>query len=1642
MAKQSAIAVFDDLLEQEPDRQAIDIFDSLLKAAPSKNIIPPSGDEKDEIENRLISGSAEIEAFSDQLFQDAPTEVSKLRRLNQIRREKRLPPIEELPQPRGAELSDLLDVENIPFAGDVFAGKRLFDVLQSAGRAEKGKATDQDMENLADFQDQLVDELRGRTFGGGVAAGVVDSAKFASELLATFGVGGVVKKGVVETGKAVAKKAVKKGLTKLIKNIIKRSVKQSLLLQNRVFPEVIRELIPQFGVDPKILGKDVRFVIRQPGKSIGDAFLNAELDNFIEILSENTGEVIAVFARPVAKLADKLTRGKLPKIQVKLSEFMRKAGISTGIAGTVGELGEERVGDILREISTRLGGRIGVDLGKPVSQDLKDLSEGKFGKLARKFGTEAAIVGVFQGGAVVGSQVARRLPPRKQKPSLPATKQPSEEEIPPTEKKAPAVRKQPEKPSPELLTAEGVNTFVVDNPESAEKVAALADQKTVSRKQLADASGIAPKELNAEQRKQFVDRVKEATVEPTGKSKSQADPPKTVDQVVDTMFPEAEKLQQSTREAEGGVAAIPKMFRPGMSADRNDDGADYWPSKEVSRRVEKARGIKRDTFTSKLTAFAKESWAKITRPQEFLPKTNEFASANEGFRQLKNVPNYVEDQVIRRVGSVVNAMSKPDLNLFSDKAIIDNQLASVERGEPLRFGFESLEQVEQTKARIDQRVSDAPAVQAALESRAVINRELVEKLVANGVIPETALDNVESYFHQQVLAYVAGEVMFTSKTGIRQPKKSFQKARVKGETLAESFDYNTSFIEAEVRWQVDALTKIKSDQIAKDFFKEVYDQKDALKERAKDENWENLVGGPANVARIEEIRRIFEMVRDKQIELDSDEKAILNDELSRLDPTREFRKRIAIGMNKVRGDVDIENIEFKEITDLASTLVDEGHPDYQRAIGARMVLKAVNERATFIKDSLGSKFLDWTDLIPDGHVIWQPEPGNVFYSAYSIPQKIGELLEKEALDSAELTKDQLRMVLAMGAPRTQWVIPERIGKQLDKLERKLETGLVGRMAKSAMRGWKIYTLLNPKRAIPYTIRNATGDVDPVLGGAPGIAFETARAFKDLRGVYKKEISVPDDVIVNIELGVIGSSMTDVEIPDLKNNDIFRRFYDPKFDPVGAPRRLVELYFKTAKEFNEYRENVLRLAAFRYYKKKLQSKTLTHYGGARKEVVDALAAEQGVDVAAAHLSRNLLGDYGDITVLGEWLRSRLIPFWSWQEINIKRYPRLVINSIQAKKLGAASAGVALGLYRGLMLARLASMYAAYWAYNNLWQPDKESDLDTWDRQNPHIVLCRNPDGSVRIFRNVGAMGDLLEWFGLNSLLGLLPKYLDDQITGADLLQEVIKDPVNKFVQGIGPHFKLPVEVPLGISLFPDIFNPRTQDRGEAIASALALRDEYRAARGKILKDGSRARPHYQQRLFVGVVDPKLTALNKIHELRGDFLRKKGKDVPTILSVSKFRNMKLAAVYENFDAFLEARKKYMDGGRGFDNFMDSLNKLDPISARLNDAFEEEFEQDFLNGTQKLDLKVARDYARTLEVYLWNWWQEASKVQDTPEQQEQLRREIKKFKINLRKRGGSRRTVRQRGEPVTKFQQRRKSKIKSANEARAKIKRLSKP
>ena len=1075
--------------------------------------------------------------------------------------------------------------------------------------------------------------------------------------------------------------------------------------------------------------------------------------------------------------------------------------------------------------------------------------------------------------------------------------------------------------------------------------------------------------------------------------------------------------EQAMREADeelGGLGIVApgilggKSRRPGVSLPE----AAQFPDSVVEERMTEAHGVPRVPALSKLAEIATDAWHIATRARKHIPNSEEFAVANEVLRLWGDTPQVVADDVHRRVAAMLNDMGKGELPVFERVIQAENIIASMQKGMGLPFGIKSEKEILDYKDKLDAivNVPENVAIRSALKTRKKIVNELVLELVRNDILPTEALDSAESYYHQQVMGYA--QLQAFGKRGLQRKKASFQKRRtkVRDEDTDPFYDYNTSFIEAETKWMTEARAKLKAEEALRTLAKR-YDKSKSLKAAATRINYVNFVGGEKNMTRINDIRELL-----AEPELDPSERAILHDELETLDPTQPFRQKIARLSSRImemlsdgtidtaafddlrRPDEDVDDLDARwfELLRFTATRYDGQEPG-NAALG---IFKALNDRAQMIASRLGDKARTWEDFIPDTHLAWQPQAGNVFYRAYTIPEKIAEEIIRNEQEELKLAPDQVKIAIAMGGRRPSYVMPRELVLQLQDMEKAKPRGALANASGESMKMWKVWTLMNHKRVIPYNIRNFTGDIDPVIGGAVGVLPYMPAAIKELAGYYYgNKLSMSPRLKAAIEHGVLSATMRQQELPKLKDLAVFRRFYNTKIRLRDLPTRAGGAYFDTVGRFTEFREAITRLAAFNYAMDRFEAgKEIVHAGGAKSGVLRALREEMGNEVAAAHYSRNLLGDYGNLTVMGTWMRKHAIPFYSFQEINAKRYPRMAINAVEWGRVRGKGSKFAQGVLAGGALAMLATPLAILWVFNNLIRGDEEDDLGEFDQRNPHVNMGRYSTGEPRIFRNVGALGDFMELWGLNTLGSLQGEYMRGELTGASLLGEMAKDPLNKLYQGLRPDLKGLDEIVSGLTRFPDATSPRRQPRGEVVPRAFGLVDEYRMARRWLLQDGSRRRKYYADRHLWGVTDHRQNALFAMYAARDKWLKKEGKGgrQDTIFGVSAFRNMRQAGIQEDYGAFKEARAAYLAASpkNGYDNFRRSLAHIDPISQKLGPEDERKFEED-LTDRQRLRLKLSRDYAKELEVRLWHWWNRTAEEEggdSAAEQAQAVHREMR--------------------------------------------------
>jgi len=231
-----------------------------------------------------------------------------------------------------------------------------------------------------------------------------------------------------------------------------------------------------------------------------------------------------------------------------------------------------------------------------------------------------------------------------------------------------------------------------------------------------------------------------------------------------------------------------------------------------------------------------------------------------------------------------------------------------------------------------------------------------------------------------------------------------------------------------------------------------------------------------------------------------------------------------------------------------------------------------------------------------------------------------------------------------------------------------------------------------------------------------------------------------------------------------------------------------------------------------------------------------------------------------------------------------------------------------------------------------------------------------------FSGVGALGDLMDDFGVDVAPGLLDDWFRGRRELSEVLAEVSKSPVNAFFQGIGPQFKIPLELLSQKTFFPDWATPKTiYDRGEYFFKALTLGAEFNAVIGK----PSRGYLDTMKDLFIYRIDPGQGAYRDIQDEKVRFLKKRGvvrEGFFTSPRNQALYNFKLATRYKD----KELQQKFI--GEYFANFgtpegmrtsfrnMDPLHGLDKLQRR------EFVSQLDVEGLKKLQ-KAARFYRTTL-------------------------------------------------------------------------------
>lgn len=561
---------------------------------------------------------------------------------------------------------------------------------------------------------------------------------------------------------------------------------------------------------------------------------------------------------------------------------------------------------------------------------------------------------------------------------------------------------------------------------------------------------------------------------------------------------------------------------------------------------------------------------------------------------------------------------------------------------------------------------------------------------------------------------------------------------------------------------------------------------------------------------------------------------------------------------------------------------------------------------------------DWTVLIPDGYTEWQPQPGNIFYSTLSIPEKvIRKLMESQGVITGEELAEITKKVIALGPKRSSIVIPTELAKTLDNLKPNLPSDYNNFIPKLTLL-WKQWILSAPRRAIKYNLRNLTGDAEGIFLGNPRGFKQVPRAVKDILYYFQNKWDALSPEFKDwFERGGMESTLQSIELPQIRQMEAFSKLYESN---KPSNLNILKHWFKIAKGGANFREAILRYANYLNYLEQMKSNNgkPLNWGASKPEEIMAL---KDIRDRAWRLSNELLGAYDEVSHIGQWLRRHAVPFWSWNELNFRRTARLLLNSLRSekdinKKLKALglftlkkSPFTMIRLGRFLLKASIPYLGLRYW--NNVLHKEEEKSLPKDIRNRPHIIFGKTKRGEISYFSRIGALQDVLDWFGLDAI----PEVIEDYRRGNKSLKEIalditVKSPTNKLVQSVSPFWKIPAELISGQALFPDIYERRTiKNKIDHLMRSLDLHNEYRA----LTKVPGKPYKETLSEIFTYKVDPLESAYHEIYDLETDFLKKIGKGGqggwlnPKSLALY---NMKRAINYRDEEAKKYYFKKYLE------------------------------------------------------------------------------------------------------------------------------------
>gem|GEM_PF-2320521 len=1016
-----------------------------------------------------------------------------------------------------------------------------------------------------------------------------------------------------------------------------------------------------------------------------------------------------------------------------------------------------------------------------------------------------------------------------------------------------------------------------------------------------------------------------------------------------------------------------KVVQSSAPPKRPSDKSQYaFQDEEIEQRWQAARGVPKTGAIAKMIEWGHRLYNQANREFEHLPRT----PRNEGIRfhllKLQKQRGVVGDKTIRIQQGITVELSPEDADLFTRKVILDDLAREAAQGRNLPFGF-TQKSLATEKARIDEFASSNEKVKTAHAKRHEAWSAIREAYKTWGKTigwnVGDKLDN-EDYYRHQVLEYADVRYRFGTGRKVRTPSgRSYLRKRTGSDK-----DINTNYVQAEYEVMAGMLHDIEIMKTIHILNKYDYNIIESLKWKATEANRESLIEHFAKVVQQndpetegmspEELRQLAEKEYRKALnwrqakgykELewlaahdslpagDNGEWQDVIDALTKAHAIRQVEPEPETGQ---KPDASLSKDEMKRLMQYMNWLMKSSAEEVAEGKrAASEVFKGMAYKKQYAKTVLGKSLKTWEDFIPEGYVEWDPKPGTTVYITDSIPERLARQLFEGALAEAKITKEQIRKTMALGRQQKRYVIPEEIAATLDNLSEARPKNAVDDAVRTLMRGWKKWVLASPRRVVKYNTRNLGSDGHIAQVGNSSTFAKAPQAIKELYQVYAADRSMSPEMKGWFERGGMESNLSVQELGDLDKLRPFLHMMEvrEKQGILGIPEKLWSAYWEKVDIATNLREAILRYAAYLDYMEQMKVNPdgkPKNFGASVPEEVMAL---RDIEDRAFKLSNELLGAYDQVSVLGKWLREHLIPFWSYQEINMRRWKQLILNAARdpdtaskvGKSLGIKGARAAFRV--GSFVIKALGLQAMLMAYNYLLFRDEEEDLPEHVRDQAHIVLGRKKDGSVMYFDRLGALDDLFEWFGVDEWPSITRQYLNKRITLQQAIGEIAmsapKSAFNKAVSGLSPIMKTTGEVIFKKSLYPDALQPTPiRDRGLHVAQALDVDKLYREIAGLPSKG------YWKSFADIPVYssDPGETAYFAIRDKSIEYQKKIGKYSAGYSENERsyaLYNYKVALRYGDKDAATKYLNLYLAKGGSLKGLKQSLASMHPLGILAN-------------------------------------------------------------------------------------------------------------